>query len=146
VLETGALWAAAAALDERQPWNRETHAIHAAAWAARDGTLRVVREDVGRHNALDKVLGALLRDRIDASSGFLLVTSRASYELVLKAATLRVALLAAISRPTSLAIRLAEDVGLTLVGLLRRETANVYAHRERLSCRMSGQGERGSGP
>jgi FdhD protein len=131
-IETDALWRAAASLDERQPWNRETHAIHAAAWASPDGMLRVVREDVGRHNALDKVLGALLREGVDASSGFLLVTSRASYELVLKAAASRVALLAAVSRPTSLAIQLADDVGLTLVGLLRGRTANVYAHRERL--------------
>jgi len=131
-LDVDALWRAAASLDERQPWNRETHAIHAAAWAEPSGALRVVREDVGRHNALDKVLGALARERIDASSGFLLVTSRASYELVLKAAVAGVALLAAVSRPTSLAIRLADDVGVTLVGLLRGRTANVYSHRERL--------------
>ena len=131
-LDTDALWRAAASLDERQPWNRETHAIHAAAWAEPSGELRVVREDVGRHNALDKVLGALAREHIDASTGFLVVTSRASYELVLKAAVAGVALLAAVSRPTSLAIRLAEDVGVTLVGLLRGRTANVYAHRERL--------------
>jgi len=141
-----ALWCAAASLDERQPWNRETHAIHAAAWAEPSGALRVVREDVGRHNALDKVLGALARERLDASKGFLVVTSRASYELVLKAAVARVGLLAAVSRPTSLAIRLAEDVGLTLVGLLRGRSANVYSHRERLlSSRTSERSERVSG-
>ena len=145
-LETDALWRAAAALDEQQPWNRETHAIHAAAWATPDGTLRVVREDVGRHNALDKVLGSLARSRIDAAEGFLLVTSRASYELVLKAAMCRVTLLAAVSRPTSLAIRLADDVGLTLVGLLRGRTANVYTHRERFSSRTSERSEPVSGP
>ena len=140
-----ALWRAAASLDERQPWNRETHAIHAAAWAESSGELRVVREDVGRHNALDKVLGALARERIDASTGFLVVTSRASYELVLKAAVERVALLAAVSRPTSLAIRLADDVGVTLVGLLRGRSANVYSHQERLSSRTTERSDRVSG-
>jgi FdhD protein len=136
-VDAEALWRAAAALDERQPWNLATHAIHAAAWAEPSGALRVVREDVGRHNALDKVLGALARAGIDASAGFLVVTSRASYELVLKAAASRVALLAAVSRPTSLAIRLADDVGLTLVGLLRGRSANVYAHPERVSSRTA---------
>jgi FdhD protein len=129
---TDALWRAAAALDARQPLNRETHAIHGAAWATPDGELRIVREDVGRHNALDKVLGALARSGTDAREGFVLVTSRASFELVQKTAVFGVPLLAAVSRPTALAIRIAEGAGMCLVGLLRGRTANVYSHPERI--------------
>lgn len=133
VISREALWRASASLDAHQPMNRDTNAIHAAAWAASDGTLRIVREDVGRHNALDKVLGALARAGIDASEGFIVVTSRASYELVQKAAVANIPLLAAVSRPTALAVQLADDAGLTLVGLLRGRTANVYTHVERIS-------------
>ena len=132
VFSADALYRAAAALVERQPLNRETHAIHAAAWALPDGELVLAREDVGRHNALDKVLGAVVRAGIDRRNGFVVVTSRASFELVQKAAVLGVGLLAAVSRPTGLAIDLAERSGMTLVGLLRGETANVYSHPSRI--------------
>ncbi|HEY2898736.1 MAG TPA: formate dehydrogenase accessory sulfurtransferase FdhD [Gemmatimonadaceae bacterium] len=117
-------------LTSAQRWNRETGAMHAAAWASRDGTVIVAREDLGRHNAVDKVIGALARTDRDPGDGFLVVTSRASYELVQKAAVARIPLLAAISRPTGLAIRMAELAGMTLVGLLRDESANIYAHPE----------------
>jgi len=128
-----ALWRAEAALPGLQHWNAETGALHAAAWADDAGTPEIVREDVGRHNALDKVIGALARGGRTASAGFLVVTSRASYELVQKAAVADARLLAAVSRPTGLAIRLAEASGLTLVGLLRGRTANVYTHPEGLA-------------
>ena len=87
---------------------------------------------MGRHNALDKVIGALARDHRAAQAGFVIVTSRASYELVQKCAVAGVELLAAVSRPTGLAIRLAEASGMTLVALLRGRSANVYAGRERV--------------
>jgi FdhD protein len=132
-IDAEALWRAGEALGAHQPLNRETHAVHAAAWAMPDGALSVVREDVGRHNALDKVLGALARAGTDASAGFLVVTSRASFELVQKASAAGVALLAAVSRPTGLAVRIADASGITLVGLLRERTANVYSHPERIT-------------
>ncbi len=130
--DASALYLAGAALATRQPLNAETHAIHAAAWASPDGTLQIVREDVGRHNALDKVLGALVRSGGNPSDGFIVVTSRASFELVQKTAVLGIGVLAAVSRPTGLAIDLAERSGITLVGLLRGESANIYSHPARI--------------
>ena len=119
-------------LASRQPLNDLTGSVHAAAWVVPGAGIRLLREDVGRHNALDKVIGALLREGTDPAGGYLVVTSRASYEMVQKSATAGVAFLAAVSAPTGLAIRLAQDCGMTLVGFARQRQHVVYAHGGRL--------------
>jgi FdhD protein len=121
------------ALKSRQELNMKTGSLHAAAWVGWDGDIRLVREDVGRHNALDKVIGALLGQRADREDGLLVVTSRASYEMVQKAATAGIRMLVAVSAPTALAIRLADRTGLTLVGFARESQQVVYTHPERLA-------------
>jgi FdhD protein len=129
------LHAAIAALDARQPLNSLTHAVHAAAHMARDGRITEVREDVGRHNALDKLVGALARAGIDPSEGAVLLTSRASYEMVDKAAMAGVRILAAISAPSALALRKAEAAGMTLVGVARHDSFVAFCGKERLGWR-----------
>ncbi|GAA5080453.1 formate dehydrogenase accessory sulfurtransferase FdhD [Lysobacter panacisoli] len=125
-----AIRAVLADLAHRQPLNALSGGVHAAGFAHAGGLL--VREDVGRHNALDKVLGAIARDGIDPARGFVVVTSRASYEIVHKAATCGVGVVVAISAPTDLAIRTADAAGLTLAAFARGESLNVYTHPHRI--------------
>lgn len=127
-----ALERALSQLQSQQPINAATGAVHAAAWANRNGSIVLVREDVGRHNALDKLIGAMHHAGIDPQNGMALVTSRASYEMVTKASSAGIALLAAISAPTALAIELARSAGITLIGFARPGSHNVYTHPHRL--------------
>jgi FdhD protein len=133
VVTPNAIALSAMDLSRRQRLNNATSTVHAAGWATRDGTVSVVREDVGRHNALDKLLGAAMRAGVDRSDGFVVVTSRASYEMVQKVAAVGIELIAAVSRPTGLAIRFAEAANVTLVGLVRGSTANLYANSKRVA-------------
>ncbi len=119
-------------LSGRQQLNRESGAVHAAGWATLDGDIVLVREDVGRHNALDKLVGAALKQKVDPAGGFAVVTSRASFEMVQKASALGAPILAAISGPTALAVRVAEESGMTLVGFARKERLTVYTHPGRI--------------
>ena len=131
-IRAAAMHAGMAAMQARQPLQQHSGATHAAAWMNVDGSIACVREDVGRHKALDKLIGALARMRFNASAGALLITSRASYEMVQKAATLGIGFIAAISAPTSLATELAQEAGVTLVGFVRPHSHVVYAHGRRL--------------
>ncbi|MGO4608462.1 formate dehydrogenase accessory sulfurtransferase FdhD [Variovorax sp. 2RAF20] len=132
-LERQAIARAMLQVQSLQTLQQATGAVHAAAWCSADGEVQWLREDVGRHNALDKLIGALANNDVDASGGFIAVTSRASFEMVQKTAMAGVPLLAAVSAPTSFAVATAERARLTLVGFARKDDLAVYSHPGRLA-------------
>ena len=131
--ESTAITRALGDMRERQSLLGVTGATHAAAWCSAAGEIALVREDVGRHNALDKLIGGLLRARLPAAEGFILISSRASYEMVQKTATAGVSVLAAVSGVTALAIDVAERAGVALLGFARGDDLCIYSHGERIS-------------
>ena len=132
VVTLSAIRSALLALDREQALNELTHAVHAAAWADLDGTIRFVREDVGRHNALDKLIGAACRADVRPDSGFVIVTSRCSFELVEKVAAFGARTLVAISAPTALALERARLLDIALIGIARRDSITVFHGVERI--------------
>jgi FdhD protein len=122
-----AIESAARELPDRQILMRETGGVHAAAWCKPDGSIVEVFEDVGRHNALDKLIGGLARRQEDMQDGFVFLSSRASYELVRKTARMNIALLATISAPTSLAIDIAQRARIRLLSFCRQDGFVEYS-------------------
>ena len=131
-VSSSALQNALESMPNQQPLAAQTGATHCAAWCDIEGSILVLREDVGRHNALDKLIGHLQRMAFTPDTGFLVVSSRASYEMVFKAAASGMELLAAVSAPTTLAVDFALQSGLTLVGFARPGRHNIYTFPERL--------------
>ncbi len=132
-LAPAALHRAMAAMHAQQHLHHATGGAHAAGWADCDGNVTLVREDIGRHNALDKLVGALAHAGSDNAAGFAVITSRASYEMVQKAARAGIGLLAAVSAPTAMAVRMADEAGMTLAGFVRDGRHVLYTHPQRLA-------------
>jgi FdhD protein len=120
------------AIRAAQPVFAATGGLHAVGLFDPEGKVLVVREDVGRHNAVDKVIGARLRAAQSLSGTVMLLSGRAGFELVQKAAVARVPVVCSVSAPSALAVDLADEVGITLVGFVRGRSANVYTHPQRI--------------
>jgi FdhD protein len=123
---------ALAGLRAQQPLHNLTGATHAAAWARADGEIAWAYEDVGRHNALDKLIGRLLREPVDRTQGLLLISSRASFEMVQKAQAASLRALIAVSAPTALAVQMAREAPMLLAGFARDDRCTIYSHPEYL--------------
>lgn len=140
VIQAQEIQAALQTFDRYQTLREQTGAVHGAAWVE-EGVVIKLFEDVGRHNALDKLLGWGAKNNIDWQRGWVLVSSRASYEMVAKAAVMGVGCLAAVSAPTAFAVRLAEQAGMTLIGFAREHQYTVYTHPDYIRATSAGEAE-----
>jgi len=122
-------------LEDVQPLHQQTGATHAAAWADLSGDILHLREDVGRHNALDKLIGVLMhrRRQHNTAAGFALISSRASFEMVQKAASVGIPAVVAVSAPTHYAVQTAQELGVMLIGFARKQDFTVYTHPQHLA-------------
>lgn len=136
-IQLEAVQRAVLSLAGRQPLGAATRAVHGAAWCGFDGALGPVREDVGRHNALDKLIGALLRAGVAPTGGFVLITSRASFEMIEKAASFGCRTLVAISAPSALAITRARALDMTLLAVARHDAVTAYHGADRVRTRSA---------
>lgn len=132
-IDAATVHAAIDALSAAQALNRETRAVHAAGFYIPGQGLVAAKEDVGRHNALDKLAGAIARLKVPVSQGFVAVTSRLSVEMVQKTAAIGAPIIVAVSAPTALAIRVAETAGITLAGIVRGDGFEVFTHTRRIT-------------